>query len=67
MRVTQHIETIGSEFFGSESYAECSCGFKGLIRENELKAAQDLIDHRKNWKSSSSILDGIVAEGMGGA
>lgn len=50
MEVTQHIESIGTEFFGNESFAECSCGFKGPIRENELLAAQDLIDHRKNWR-----------------
>lgn len=44
-----HIETIATGFLDSESWAECSCGWKGELRETEIEAAQDLVDHRKTW------------------
>ena len=42
-----HVETIVTGFFEPESYAECSCGFKGPMRPTELAAAEDLVDHRQ--------------------
>lgn len=47
-----HIETICTSFFDDGSWAECSCGWKGELRDTELLAAQDLVEHRKQWQAS---------------
>lgn len=45
--MNKHIETICSDFLSDDSYAECSCGWKGEVRDSVELAAEDLVEHRK--------------------